>query len=398
MVTISIILDLRSLNKKNEAPLKIRVANGAGNFALHGIGYSIAPDEWDKTQQRAIGKRHASLNAELDSILIEWKNTAKTLPALNSALEIKNAILAKLQPGRTADGAFYKAFCAFIERKHARTRVLYKETLARIEQHETHAKALRFEDITAQWLERFDAFLALTAPSVNSRGIHFRNIRAVFNYAIEEELTALYPFRKFKIKTAETLKRSLSVDDLRFIFNYTAEPHAQKYVDVFKLIFLLIGINIKDLCELRQVTNGRAEYIRAKTHKVYSIKIEPEARELLEQFIDDKGALNIAPNYANYKDYAKKVNMALQRVGDVKRVGNGGKKIFSPLFPQLTTYWARHTWATIAAELDIPNEVIAQALGHSYGNRITNIYIRYNEKKIDEANRRVIDYVLYDKK
>lgn len=69
----------------------------------------------------------------------------------------------------------------------------------------------------------------------------------------------------------------------------------------------------------------------------------------------------------------------------------------SPLFPELTTYWARHSWATIAASLDIPKETIAAALGHG-GNTVTDIYIDFDAKKIDEANRRVIDWVLYGKK
>lgn len=57
-------------------------------------------------------------------------------------------------------------------------------------------------------------------------------------------------------------------------------------------------------------------------------------------------------------------------------------------------HWARHTLATIAAELDIPKETIAAALGHG-GNTVTDIYIRFDQRKVDDANRRVMDYVLY---
>ncbi len=78
-------------------------------------------------------------------------------------------------------------------------------------------------------------------------------------------------------------------------------------------------------------------------------------------------------------------------------MGKRGKKKYGPLFPHITTYWARHSRVTIAAELDIPKETIAAALGHG-GNSVTDVYIRFDERKIDEANRRVLDYVLYDKK
>ena len=56
-----------------------------------------------------------------------------------------------------------------------------------------------------------------------------------------------------------------------------------------------------------------------------------------------------------------------------------------------------HSWTTIAAEPDIPKETIAAALGHG-GNSVTDVYIRFDDRKIDEANRRVLDYVFYDKK
>lgn len=60
----------------------------------------------------------------------------------------------------------------------------------------------------------------------------------------------------------------------------------------------------------------------------------------------------------------------------------------------LTTYWARHSWATIAASLDIPKETIAAALGHS-SHTVTDIYIEFDYRKVDEANRRVLNWVLY---
>jgi hypothetical protein len=81
----------------------------------------------------------------------------------------------------------------------------------------------------------------------------------------------------------------------------------------------------------------------------------------------------------------------------VTRSGLGGKKAYEPLFPKLTTYYSRHSWATIASFLDIPIETISAGLGHEYGNRITAIYINYDNRKVDIANRKVIDWVLYGK-
>lgn len=68
----------------------------------------------------------------------------------------------------------------------------------------------------------------------------------------------------------------------------------------------------------------------------------------------------------------------------------------TPLDKKLTWYWARYSWATYAAELDIPKDTISEALGHSHGAKVTGIYIKYNRDKVDAANRRVIDYVLHE--
>ena len=87
------------------------------------------------------------------------------------------------------------------------------------------------------------------------------------------------------------------------------------------------------------------------------------------------------------------MDRGLKKIGTYKIVGRGGKREVKPILPFLSQYWCRHTAATIMSELDIPNETIAAALGHEHGNKVTNIYIEYNEKKVDDANRKLIDFV-----
>ena len=65
-----------------------------------------------------------------------------------------------------------------------------------------------------------------------------------------------------------------------------------------------------------------------------------------------------------------------------------------PIEKEITSYWGRYSWATYAADLDIPKDTISEALGHVHGSKITGVYIKFSRDKIDEANRKVIDYVL----
>lgn len=260
-----------------------------------------------------------------------------------------------------------------------------------------HLTKLKFEDITKDWLTSFEKFLSETSPSQNARNIHFRNIRAVFNEAIDEDITTAYPFRRFKIRPVATAKRNLKVEDLRMLINYPCEKYAQKYLDMFKLMFMLIGINSIDLCHLKEISNGRINYHRAKTKRLYSIKVEKEAMEIIEKYRGKNWLLNILDGYKDYHDFTKHMNNALKNIGPLKRSGLGGKKERKPLFPNISSYWARHSWATIAASLDIPRDTIAHALGHG-GNTVTDIYIDFDQQKVDDANRKVLDWVLYEKK
>ena len=295
-------------------------------------------------------------------------------------------------------GTFVKHYEQFMESKTNRgTRGVYKHTLDRIRAFDKNVDNKMFEDIDLKWLTDFEAFCAKTACK-NARNIHLRNIRAVFNNAIDYEITTAYPFRRFKIRPEATRKRSMAVEELRRLFDYPVEDYAEIYRDMFRLIFMLVGINSVDLHGLKSITrDGRIEYKRAKTGRLYSIKVEPEAMEIINKYRGVKGLLCIADRWSDSRNFRHQCNKALQKIGRVERKGRGGKKTITAEFEGVTTYWARHTWATIAASLDIPKDTIAAALGHG-GDTVTDIYIDFDQKKVDAANRRVLDWVLYGKR
>ena len=334
----------------------------------------------------------ASWTAQIKDFMLELSDTKKSdMDAKNIKAILQERLIGlSIEPTEQSvavQGNFKPYFAAFVEKlRNKRTKEIYQATLSRMIAYDPDLDKRRFEDITVRWLIDFDTFLAKTSPSQNARNIHFRNIRTVFNRAIDEELTASYPFRRFKIKPTPTRKRSMSCEQMRKIFNADGlEQWEVKYLDFFKLSFMLIGISVVDLCGLSEITEGRIDYIRAKTHRPYSVKVEPEAMEIIKKHRGEKRLLDFAENYANYRHF---YNNLCKGLNSIK--GKIGIK-------ELTSYWARHTWATIAAELDIPDAVIGQALGHAETS-VTSIYIRRNEQKVDEANRKVLDYVLYGKR
>ncbi len=390
-------LDRRYLARDGSAAVKITFTKNRRCVAIP-TGISVPPSQWDGT--RVVGRPdRAALNAHLarrrtetDAALLRLSERPDW-PRL-TAYEVRDLMLGR-EPVRR--DLFMPRLLEWAEGKRGGTRGVYMQTYRRILAFDPDAGKLAFPDINVKWLARFDDFMALTSPSRNARNIHLRNIRAVFNAAIDDEITTFYPFRRFKIRPEATAKRSLSVESLRTLFNYPVEPYAVQYLDMFKLMFFLMGINIVDLYNLECVTpEGRVEFNRAKTHRFYSMRVEPEAMEIIRRYRGRRRLLKMADDYNDHHNYMQHMNDALKRIGPVE-YGKRGRKTIKPLFPKISTYWARHSWATIAASLDIPKETIAAGLGHG-GNTVTDIYIDFDRRKVDIANRRVIDWVLYGRK
>lgn len=403
MVTTKLYLDTRYSKEGVPGSLKLCIVK-RGKSALIPLSILILPKQWDKRSQKIIN--HPNKLA-LNNYLLNRCTVANSLIykliengelADMSITDVKHRIESEFDPTQERDRTlFADRFLLFAEMKKESTKACYMHTYGRMKAFYDNLSELHFEDITHEWLVQFDNWMSTSGSrSKNARNIHLRNIRSVFNAAIDDGITSHYPFRRFKIKSVATPKRALTVEDLRKLFNAELEPHAEKYLDCFKLIFFLVGINVIDLCNLKKIDNGRIEYYRAKTNRFYSIKVEPEALNIINRHRGKNQLLNIMDRYKNHKDYMHRLNENLQKIGNVECVGRGGKKSYKPYFPCLTTYWARHSWATIAASLDIPKETIAAALGHG-GYTVTDIYIDFDRKKVDEANRKVIDWVLYGK-
>lgn len=397
MAKLKIYLDARAVPEGRPAPLKLSITH-KGRTALLSLGVAVMPSQWDmKNGKVCQHKNKAAINSYIENRVAEAEAALMRLVVNGeceslSVMQIRDKIKSALDGRPERRESFVDCLLSFAKNKKEGTRGLYMQTLRRMEAYDAGIRDKGFEDITREWLQGFDRFMERTSPSKNARNIHLRNIRAVFNDAIDDDKTTAYPFRKFKIRPVPTAKRSLTVEQLRTLFDYPVEEYQRRHLDMFKLTFYLIGINTVDLYNLERITaDGRVEYVRAKTGREYSIKVEPEAMEIIERYRGKKKLLDIADTYNNHVDWRKRMNTALQRIGEVE-IGKHGKKSVSPIFPEITTYWARHTWATLAAELEIPKETIAAALGHG-GNTVTDIYINFNNRKIDEANRKVIDFV-----
>lgn len=387
MATLKLYLDTRT--KRADGTFSIRLAiNHHGGTAFISLNQYAKADEWDKASRKV--KKRPDKDAINDYLLdrLNFYNRMMMRAQCResyrgdiTATQLRDLILNEAEPKEEKPALVRDGFLAYEERSlKQNTLNRYKYTWAKIVAFlgEDKAATLTYDEINRTWLDSFNIYMERNGLSQNTRVSRMVCLSAVFNYAIDNEQTTNYPFRRYSMHMTETRNRDLTLEELREVFAAKGE-----FVDMFKLMFFLIGINIADLMNLTHssIVRGRIEYDRAKTGRHYSILLHPEALEIINRYKGEKKLLQFAERM---KSVNVATTMANRNLGKVRK--------------GLTTYYARYTWATLAFKLGISKDTISLALGHSFGVRVTGTYINADLSRVDEANRRVIDWVLYDKK
>ena len=219
--------------------------------------------------------------------------------------------------------------------------------------------------------------------------------RKIYNAALDEfnadgtERLRRSPFEHYSIPTpGETRKRALTVHQLRQIIAFKPEGDtlAEFARDVFVLSFCFCGINTVDLFTLTDLTDERLTYNRSKTKgkrrdgALLSVAVLPQARPYVDKFRTGN-RFNFSRTYKNDYTFNQAVNKGLKRVGAAVGI------------PGLQFYAARHSWATIARnDCNVAMDDVALALCHAR-NTVTDIYVRRDFSRIDDANRKVLRLV-----
>ena len=381
-------------------PVKVSISSGQ-RTAYIGTGVRLRESEWSRAAGNA---RNTSVRIKLEERRIRVEKALEGL-RLEGRLHgldvtaIKDLAAERMRRDEEGERNSERAVLDCI-REYARgkdkegTAGVYMATARRIEAFPGYRRGMSFREVTPVWLRSFEAFLSETAPSANARGIHLRNIRAVFNDAIRRGYTgAGYPFTDFKIKTEPTGDRSMTPEELRAYFSAGCSDSQAYYRDILLLSLLLCGINLEDLLAAKALRGGRLEAVRIKTGQPISIGVPAEALAIIGRHKGRTHLLDVYDRCSSYKSFQHRMNVSLKTVG---MLYNPRSKVWEgePLQPGISYYWMRYSWATVAAELDIPERTIGAALAHSTARTVTSIYTRVDmRKKIDAANRAVIDHI-----
>jgi integrase/recombinase XerD len=303
---------------------------------------------------------------------------------------------------QTDKNSVYTAFDAYIKsleiNGQIKTSDSYKTAKNSLQSFET---VLTFSQITPEFLERYEDWLVSeNGKSITTLGIYLRNLRTIINRALDAELIfqKSYPFGKGKyvIPTGRNVKKALTIDHIRAIRDYFTVPGSpsDRAKDFFLFSYLSNGINFKDIAKLKNenIKGDQIHFVRAKTIRTrrdytpIKTSLRAETLEIIEKWrnpdrspqaylftVLSKG-LTAKQETRRVQDFVKNTNSKLISIGEALKL---------PL--KLTTYVARHSFATIAINKGgAPIEYISEALGHSTLNTTRNYIDSFEDKRIKQ--------------
>jgi integrase/recombinase XerD len=397
MATLTLVLETRRANKDGKFPLLFRIGLKR-KYAYINTGIHLYPFEFNT--KRSIITADNQLNTVIKQQEVKYLKKLHLLlgdfPHITDPMEIKSKLLEK-----GADEVTIKEFWEeHIETLYNAGRnggaKVYQSSLSALSRHFDFN--ISFRKFTYRELIQLENRLFKSGVSVNGIGVYFRALRAILNKAINTDILSAdyYPFRKYKIKKEKTTPRVLSMDELKRYFHLDLPVAHPDYIywNLGRLIFMMRGINITDLLQLnyKSLNCDRIIYTRSKTGKLYSIAFTPELKKVLSLFHSDDTLLGIAD--VNFLHSRRKTPHLIQKR---KVINKHLKSIgFSLGFKEeLTTYVFRYTYANIAKQLGFSKDLIAEALGHEYGNSITGIYLeQFDLVLVDSMNQAILNAVM----
>ena len=400
MASLKLTLDTRRKYKDGRHPLIIRLSNLGKSTSIH-INIKLFTREWDNKNHR-ITKKHSdneSLNLHIRSLMLGYERKLLELNVETKGLSIGALKKVLLDHGKSQKQhqCFYDFALEQISKLESNKRFgnaqSYKTAVNRVI--DFKGPDIKLLDIDYAFVLDFESFLANKGISSNGIAAYMRALRALLNIAMKLNLydNNLYPFSRFKIRTSKTPSRAITLCQIESIINMNIEKDSKHYHarNIFLLIFSLIGISFMDLIVLKKsnIQGNRIVYRRRKTGKIYSVRITNLAKSLLDEYQDNYSDYLLPQFGLDGVEESKlryKVNLGIKSVNKyLKQIGEQ-----LDLSIDLTTYVARYSWANIAKSKGYSKDLIAEALGHSYGNQVTGIYLEgYGNNIIDDANRAI---------
>jgi len=392
-ITVLTILDTRRPKINGLYPVKVQVIHKRVQ-KYYSTGKELTEKDWKKlpeTRSAELSKVRNSIKNSYDIVL---KNIEELSYRGEFTFDALNLRLGKAT-GDTVNTALKAKIALLKTEERIGTMLYYDGVLKGIEMFA--GTKIEFESITIEWLRRYEKFM-LKDKNHTTVGIHMRGLRAMMNDAKKAGLIkeTQYPFGKDKyvIQTGESKKKALTLQQIGQVISFTdGLVTTDRYRDLWFFMYLCNGINCADLIKLqyKNIVDGEICFVRqkteltSKTRKEIRAIITPEIQAILNKwgtphkrpndyifpYID--GTESAEKRKKLTKDLTKRINKRMNIIGAA--VGIGG----------ISTYTARHSYATVLKRSGANIAYISESLGHN-DLKTTESYLASFEKEERQKN------------
>jgi len=389
-ITISSILDQRREMNGGTYPVKIRVTFKRER-KYYSTGKNLSTEDWEKLSDTK-SKKQISVRTDIQFSFDKVKNAVIQLERDdNFSFTALNIYLGQSSVDNTLGIAFQAKIESLLSENRIGSYNYYSDTLKTIE--DFAGKNIPFEYITVAWLKKFEKHLLDTGRNYTTIGMRCRAIRSIMNEALTSGIIRekQYPFGrgKYEIPTGQGRKLALTLQQIKMLVTYSDGSEAtEHYRDLWFFSYLCNGINFADLVTLKyaNIQNDEIYFTRAKTTNTSRVKkeicaiITPEMRTIMDKwgnanknpdsyifgFLNgDETPLQITKRV---RDVISNCNRHLRKIG--KAIGITG----------LSTYTARHSYATVLKRSGANIAYISESLGHK-DLKTTENYLASFEKE-----------------
>lgn len=246
---------------------------------------------------------------------------------------------------------------------------------------------VRMSEVDLAFVRRYEDFLYSNGASGNTVSYYLRNLRSLYNQAVTDGYhpRGEYPFAKAQTRPAKTVKRALSRTDMQNLadLNLENEPELEFTRDLYLFSFYAQGMAFVDIVLLKKtdICNGVLTYSRHKSKQLIRIVVTPQMQGVIDKYNTENEYLfpiisgEYASGYQKYRLALGRINRHLKKIA-----------VVADIEVPLTTYTARHTWATLARDYGAPISVISAGLGHT-SEEMTRVYLKdFDVSMLNQVN------------
>ncbi|HMM04261.1 site-specific integrase [Dysgonomonas sp.] len=404
--TVNVVLFKSKTLANGENPLMIRVCKD-NKKKYKSLGISLNAKYWDNKKnglkpncpnKEYIEKIILDKKAEYQTQILEQKVSNKNFTASSLINATKQTITTKtVQEFYTELIAYYRSI------NKVGNASIYRNSFNSLKSFkETDNLDFLFSEIDLEWLNQYEKWLISRNNAETTMSLLFRTLRSAFNKAIEQKIVRKeeYPFNSFKMSkfSVKTRKRAIAKEDIKKVIELDVTDESEMMQlsrDIFVFSYLQSGINLTDIANLKyeNIIDNRLQYIRQKTNRLINIPLQEEALKILQKHYYPEAILNdyVFPilNRKVHITGMQKFNRIHKIMG---KVNINLKKIAKKanIEANLTTYVARHTYATVLKRSGVNTSIISESLGHS-SEKVTQIYLdSFENSQIDEAMKNLL--------